>query len=63
MYSQDSCMFYNKKEEEELLCLQFFEVDLPQVSQKKVDLVDAVIPDKQKVSALLLHIVCGPKQF
>ncbi|CAL5223896.1 g6492 [Coccomyxa viridis] len=27
---------------------QFFEVDLPQVSQKKIDLVDAVIPDKQK---------------
>ena len=32
------------------LCgLQFFEVDLPQVSQKKIELVDAVIPDKEKV--------------
>ena len=29
--------------------LQFFEVDLPQVSQKKIELVDAVIPDKEKV--------------
>ena len=36
------------------VCLQFFEVDLPQVSQKKIDLVDAVIPDKQKVPLLLL---------
>lgn len=33
--------------------MQFFEVDLPQVSQKKIDLVDAVIPDKQKVLILL----------
>ena len=27
-------------------------MDLPQVSQKKIDLVDAVIPDKEKVSHL-----------
>lgn len=32
--------------------LQFFEVDLPQVSEKKISLVDAVIPDKAKV---LMH--------
>lgn len=30
---------------------QFFEVDLPQVSKKKIDLVDAVIPDKEKVNS------------
>ena len=35
------------------MCLQFFEVDLPQVSEKKIDLVDAVIPDKQKVRVAL----------
>lgn len=29
--------------------LQFYEVDLPQVSEKKIELVDAVIPDKEKV--------------
>ena len=34
--------------------MQFFEVDLPKVSQKKIDLVDAVIPDKQKVPPLML---------
>ena len=33
--------------------MQFYEVDLPQVSQKKIDLVDAVIPDKEKVSHLV----------
>ena len=39
------------------LCMQFFEVDLPQVSQKKIDLVDAVIPDKQKVLLRVLFFV------
>ena len=29
--------------------MQFFEVDLPPVSEAKVELVDAVIPDKVKV--------------
>lgn len=28
---------------------QFFEVDLPPVSERKVQLVDAVLPDTQKV--------------
>lgn len=30
---------------------------MPRVSQKKVDLVDAVIPDKQKVFAFFLNTV------
>ena len=29
--------------------MQFFEVDMPKVSQMKIDLVKAVIPDKDKV--------------
>ena len=33
-----------------LLCVQFYEVDLPSVSEKKIKLVEAVIPDKDKVS-------------
>ncbi len=31
---------------------QFFEVDLPPVSERKVKLVDAVLPDTQKVRLL-----------
>ena len=29
--------------------MQFYEVDLPQVSEKKIALVDAVIPDTERV--------------
>lgn len=29
--------------------VQFYEVDLPQVSEKKIALVDAVIPDTERV--------------
>lgn len=34
---------------------QFFEVDLPEVLERKMKMVDAVLPDKQKVSPAVLH--------
>ena len=33
-----------------LLSVQFYEVDLPPVSEKKIKLVNAVIPDEKRVS-------------
>ena len=33
-----------------LMPVQFYEVDLPPVSEKKIKLVNAVIPDEKKVS-------------
>ncbi len=30
--------------------MQFYEVDLPSVSEKKINLVKAVIPDEKRVS-------------
>lgn len=42
--------------------MQFYEADLPKVSQKKIDLVNAVIPDKEKVRCRVLtdpHHTCA----
>ena len=36
--------------------MQFYEVDMPKVSQKKIDLVKAVIPDKDKVCCRALIV-------
>ena len=37
------------------LSVQFYEVDLPPVSEKKIKLVNAVIPDEKKVSACAIR--------
>ena len=38
------------------MSVQFYEVDLPPVSEKKIKLVNAVIPDKKKVSTCAASI-------
>ena len=43
-----------------LLSVQFYEVDLPPVSEKKIKLVNAVIPDEKRVSTLRVLHCCVP---